>query len=46
MFGYDLEADIDDEFLAQDRFIIHATEIIGMFDQALAMMGPDGTSII
>lgn len=42
MFGYDLEADVDDEFLADPRFVAHAVKLIGMFDTALHMIGPDG----
>jgi len=42
MFGYDLEADVDDEFLADPRFVAHSVKLIGMFDTALNMIGPDG----
>ena len=43
MFGYDLEDEVDDEFLADPKFIVHASKLIGMFDTALKMLGPDGT---
>ena len=43
MFGYDLEADVDDEFLSDPKFIAHSVKLIGMFDTALKMLGPDGT---
>jgi len=42
MFGYDIEADVDDEFMADPKFIAHSVQLIGMFDQALKMIGPDG----
>ena len=43
MFGYDLEADVDDEFLSDPKFIAHSVKLIGMFDTALNMLGPDGS---
>jgi hypothetical protein len=43
MFGYDLETEVeDDEFLSGDKFVAHSSQLITMFDHALAMMGPDG----
>jgi hemoglobin-like flavoprotein len=43
MFGYDLETDVDGEFLEDPKFIAHSVQLIGMFDTALNMLGPDGT---
>lgn len=42
MFGYDLEADVDDEFVADPKFVAHSIKLIGMFDTAINMIGPDG----
>lgn len=42
MFGYDIEAEIDEEFFADPRFVAHAVKLIAMFYTALGMIGPDG----
>lgn len=42
MFGFDLESDVDDEFLNDPKFVAHSAKLIGMFDTALNMLGPDG----
>jgi len=45
MFGYDLDGDVDDEFLAAEKFVAHAMQLISMFDKALSMIGEDGLLI-
>jgi hypothetical protein len=42
MFGYDIETDVEGEFLADPKFVAHSVQLIGMFDTAFAMLGPDG----
>lgn len=42
MFGYDIEADVEGEFLEDPKFIAHSVQLIHMFDSALNMLGPDG----
>ena len=42
MFGYDIESGIDGEFTSDPKFVAHSTQLIGMFDQALQMLGPNG----
>ena len=42
MFGYDIESEIDGEFTSDPKFVAHSTQLIGMFDQALQMLGPNG----
>jgi len=45
MFGYDIEADLDDEFVADPKFVAHSVQLIGMFDTALNMIESDGTML-
>ena len=42
MFGYDLYAEVDDEFRADSKFQAHAVQLISMFDTALGMLDADG----
>jgi len=42
MFGYDIESEINDEFMSDPKFVSHSIQLIGMFDQTLNMLGPDG----
>ena len=43
MFGYDIESEVNEEFMSDPKFIAHSIQLIGMFDQALGMLGPNGT---
>ena len=43
MFGYDIESEINEELMSDPKFVAHSIQLIGMFDQALGMLGPNGT---